>query len=183
MILNGAQIKSEYEQDRITIQPYEKNNIGPNSYDITLSKHLKIIAENDVSRAGQAFIDPDTPQNAQSVKMPQEGYILQPGNLYLGSTVEAIGSEYYVPMLEGRSSVGRMGLFIHVTAGFGDIGFQSNWTLELCTIMPIRVYPGMRIGQVFFYECSSRDTIYRGRYQYQPEPQESLYWKKVVKTL
>jgi len=180
MILNGAEIFSEQAASKIKIYPFKSENVGPNSYDVTLGKTLFKILPNELRNTMdglQGFIDPMVEQKYNEINMDHDGIILEPGRLYLGHTVEEIGSEHYVPMLEGRSSVGRMGLFIHVTAGFGDIGFQSQWTLELTTILPIRIFPGMRIGQVFFYQCTSQSLMYHGRYQKQDGPMESLFWK------
>jgi dCTP deaminase len=186
MILNGSEIISGYEEGRIHIDPYNPENVGPNSYDITLGSELLKVVPNAKQQGENyqrvvkdvSYIEPTERQFIHPQIMDEAGLIIYPGNLYLASTVEKIGSDYYVPMLEGRSSIGRMGLFIHVTAGFGDIGFKSQWTLELMTIYPIRIFPGMRIGQVFFHTCSSQKMMYQGRYQDQDGPQESLFWRK-----
>jgi dCTP deaminase len=183
MILNGTEIISGRDEGRIHIEPYNQENVGPNSYDITLGNKLLLVKQNEffydeIDDKNYGYIDPKKKQNVEEIQIGNDGHFLYPGVLYLAHTQEEIGSDYYVPMLEGRSSIGRMGLFIHVTAGFGDIGFKSQWTLELMTIYPIRIYPGMRIGQVFFHQCSSRTMRYDGRYTKQSGPQESLYWQK-----
>ena len=181
MILNGAEILSERDQDRIIISPFNPENIGPNSYDVTLGTIIKRVEPNEIMyhENGDPYevMYPKKKQSCVTHEMDDDGIVIQPNKLYLAHTVERVGSEYYVPMLEGRSSIGRMGLFIHVTAGFGDIGFMDQWTLELYSIYPIKIYPGMRIAQVFFHECSSQSIMYQGRYQGQVGPQESLFYK------
>ena len=87
------------------------------------------------------------PNGIEFLKIPKEGLLLQPGTLYLGRTLEYTETHGMVPMLEGRSSVGRLGLFVHVTAGFGDIGFCGYWTLEMFAVQPVRIYAGVAICQ------------------------------------
>jgi dCTP deaminase len=169
MILNGAEIISEYNQGKIHIDPFTLDQVGPNSYDVRLGSHLKVVTANSGN-----FIDPDKKQTTNIIELP---WVLSPEFLYLGNTIEAIGSDYYVPMLEGRSSIGRMGLAVHITAGFGDIGFKQQWTLEMTCELPFKVFPGMRIAQVSFYGCSSRTMMYDGRYMDQEGVQESLFWR------
>lgn len=84
-------------------------------------------------------------------KIPDNGYTLYPGELYLGSTLEYTETHAHVPFLEGRSSTGRLGISIHATAGKGDVGFCGHWTLEITVAQPVRVYPGMRIGQLIYF--------------------------------
>ena len=94
--------------------------------------------------------------------IPDDGYVLRPGILYLGSTVEEAGSDFYVPCIEGRSSIGRLGISTHVAAGFGDIGFKQRWTLELTVVHPIRIYAGVRICQVYFHCVEGRKEVLYG---------------------
>ena len=172
MILGKKTIIQEYEAGRIHIKPFCPENVGPNSVDCTLAPLLKRIIPNY-----RGMVDPKREQIFQELSIPEEGLMLLPGQLYLGSTVEEIGSDYYVPMLEGRSSIGRLGLFVHVTAGFGDVGFKNRWTLEITPILPIRVYPGMRLCQVFFHQISDNSTLYSGRYSGQTEAEASRFDK------
>jgi len=175
VILNGKEIEEYRKQGKITIEPWNPDQLGPNSYDLTIGDKIKQVKPNDKTAWNQAFINPHKPQEYRGGHIPKEGVVLEKGKLYLVSTVEKAGSSLFVPMVEGRSSIGRMGLFIHVTAGFGDIGFSSNWTLELVATEDILIYPGMRLGQVFFHECTSNTMQYKGRYQNQSDPQESLF--------
>jgi dCTP deaminase len=103
---------------------------------------------------------------AQALEIPPEGLVLQPGNLYLGRTEEYTVTKNLVPMLEGRSSIGRLGLFVHVTAGFGDTGFAGFWTLEMHCIHPIRIYAGVAICQIFYHTIEGQVMNYEsGKYQ------------------
>ena len=103
----------------------------------------------------------------RKIIIPEEGLVLQPNQLYLGRTVERTSTETLVPMLEGRSSIGRLGMAIHVTAGFGDVGFNGFWTLEIKCIKPIRIYPFVEVGQVYFLEAKGEIEKYgkSGKYQ------------------
>ena len=102
------------------------------------------------------------------IEMSDDGHNLSPGMLYLARTVERTSTPHHVPKIGGRSSTGRLGINIHQTAGFGDVGFCGTWTLELSCIHPVRIYPGMRIAQLWLFETSSElpvDERYQGRYQ------------------
>jgi dCTP deaminase len=113
------------------------------------------------------------------VRIPEEGLVLQPGRLYLGRTVEFTETHGFVPMLEGRSSIGRLGLFVHVTAGFGDVGFSGFWTLEISAIQPIRVYPNVEICQIFYHQISGDYRPYSsGKYQNNKGIQPSLLYRE-----
>ena len=169
-MLLGNEIEKEYRLHRVHITSYNPQNIGTNSYDVTLQSILKVYTD------PQLDVRKENPTT--NIIIPEEGYVLQPGNLYLGCTVEQIGSDYYVPMYEGRSSLARLGLQSHISAGFGDIGFKSSWTLEITTIgKPLRIYPYMRIGQVYFMkvdeEARDADQLYQGKYVMQLLPQQS----------
>lgn len=168
-LLLHNQIINEYHNDRIRIAPFNFKQVGPNSYDVTLSPLLKIYT-NDV-------LDMKIQNPTKTIVIPEEGLVLEPNELYLGSTNEAIGSDYYIPGFEGRSSVARLGIQGHISAGFGDIGFKSNWTLEITVVKPTRVYPNVKIGQVFFNVVDQKfntvENRYNGKYVDQKEPQES----------
>ncbi len=106
--------------------------------------------------------------------------MLQPGELYLGHTLEHVGSDSFVPLLFGRSSVGRLGLFVEITAPIGDIGFHGQWTLMLSPVRPVRVYTGMKIAQIMFFVSTGEITPYQGKYQAATGPQPSKYWRDVT---
>ena len=127
-------------------------------------------------------------------KIPEEGFILEPGILYLGRTMEYTETHKFVPMLEGRSSVGRLGISIHSTAGFGDIGFCGYWTLEISCVQPVRIYPGVEICQIYYHTICDNDDLSRmclntsdipkydhGKYQKNTGIQPSMLWKEFEK--
>src|SRR3712207_6222296 len=134
MILSGKEIKNRLGKD-IIIEPYNENQLNPNSYNLKLHNEL-LVYEDDI-------LDMKKENKAKKIVIPEEGVLLKPGKLYLGRTVEYTKTDKLVPMLEGRSSIGRLGLFIHITAGFGDVGFSGYWTLEIFCVQPIRIYPNV----------------------------------------
>jgi dCTP deaminase len=118
------------------------------------------------------------PNPTSRITIPEEGLLLEPNKLYLGRTVEHTSTDKFVPMLEGRSSIGRLGLFIHVTAGFGDVGFSGFWTLEIFCVQPIRIYPGVEICQIFYHSIEGDYDLYTsGKYQNNKGIQPSLLYK------
>lgn len=175
MILTDKTIIDEIAAKNIVIEPLIEANIGTNSVDLTLSNKLIIYTDHvlDVRKK---------PQTAEIV-IPDEGMILQPGILYLASTVEYTETLRHVPIIQGKSSLGRLGLFVHVTAGFGDVGFKGHWTLELVCVQPIRIYAGMKIAQLVYNDISempkiSYDKKMDAKYSNQGiDPQPSRYHK------
>jgi dCTP deaminase len=156
-ILTGREIEWEIEAQRIEIVPFVKERLGANSYDVTLSSYLYMLKDQE--------IDVRRPAETVGMGIPEDGLVLQPGRLYLGSTVERTNSPHHVPMYEGRSTMARYGISSHLSAGFGDIGFSGAWTLEITVIYPTRIYPNMRIGQVFFLMPEGSTEIkYAGGY-------------------
>ena len=142
MILSGKEIKKQVKEGSIAIDPFTDDQINPNSYNLRLHPDL-LVYDNDI-------LDMREKNSASPLVIPEDGLLLEPHKLYLGRTVERTSTDKYVPMLEGRSSVGRLGLFIHITAGFGDIGFDGFWTLEIFCVQPIRIYSGLEICQIFY---------------------------------
>lgn len=117
----------------------------------------------------------------KSIQIPEEGYLLEPGKLYLGRTVEYTETDKYVPMLEGRSSIGRLGLYIHVTAGFGDVGFSGYWTLEMHCLQPIRIYPNVEICQIYYHTINGEYDLYSsGKYANNQGIQESRLYQDFI---
>lgn len=157
-ILSGNEIKLRREIGDIEITPWDESRLGPNSYNLRLAPELLVYRE--------AVLDPRQKNRVNVVEIPEDGYILAPGQLYLAKTMEYTQTRNLVPMLQGRSSIGRLGLFVHVTAGFGDVGFAGNWTLELMAVEPIKVYPGMEICQIY-YQTIAGEILqeYAGKYQ------------------
>lgn len=151
MILTDHTIIEEINKNNIVIKPYNPSNLGTNSYDLTLNNTLILYTERvlDVRKK-----NPSAP-----MIIPEEGLILQPGIIYLASTVEYTETMRHVPVIQGKSSLGRLGLFIHVTAGFGDLGFKGHWTLELTVIQPLRIYAGMKIAQIVYNDITEMPMV------------------------
>ena len=170
MILSGKEILKNIESKDIIIEPYDKSRVNPNSYNLTLSDEL-LVYENDL-------LDMKIPNETRLIKISEEGLVLEPNKLYLGRTNEFTKTEKFVTMLEGRSSTGRLGLFIHVTAGFGDIGFAGYWTLEIFCVQPIKIYPNTQICQIYYHDIHGEYDLYKsGKYQNNTGIQPSLMYK------
>lgn len=169
MIISGNEIKRRLGKD-IGIEPFDVAQLNPNSYNVRLHNTLLVYDE--------PVLDMKKQHKTKSIIIPQEGLVLETGKLYLGRTIEHTRTDSLVPMLEGRSSIGRLGLFIHVTAGFGDVGFNGFWTLEMFCIQPIRVYPGVEIGQIFYHTIEGEFTRYvSNKYQNNQTIQPSMLYK------
>ena len=169
MILSGKEIE-RHMGNEIIIKPFNKSQLNPNSYNLRLADELRIddLHEFDMKKKNSGHL----------IKIPEEGYLLEPNKLYLARTMEYTKTECFVPMLEGRSSVGRLGLFIHVTAGFGDVGFSGYWTLEMFCVQPIRIYSGVEICQIYFHTVlGTADKYDSGKYQNNKGIQTSLLYK------
>lgn len=151
MILTGPAIKSAVRSGDVAIEPFDETNINPNSYNYHLADSLLVLGHRG--------------KPLRKVSLLPGGYLLMPGKVYLGSTLERIGSDRYVTLLLGRSSVGRLGIFLNVTADLGHLGSRSHWTLELTVVQPVRIYPTMKIGQVSFWLTDSKSSHhYHGLY-------------------
>ena len=171
MILTGEEIKAQLGKN-IVIEPFDPSMLNPNSYNLSLHDELLVYEE--------IVLDVRRPNRYRRHIIPPEGLVLHPGQLYLGRTVERTETHNLVPMLEGRSSIGRLGLFAHVSAGFGDVGFCGYWTLELYAIHPIRIYPGLPICQIFYHTIVGDVSEYRGgKYQNNRDIQPSLFFKEL----
>ncbi len=170
MILTGSKIRQAIATGEIQISPFDVAQLNPNSYDLRLSPH--------VMEYDDAILDAACELPTRRYAIGPEGLVLQPGGLYLMSTVESTGTCHYVPGIEGRSSVGRLGISVHATAGFGDVGFDGTWTLEVSVVKPVRVYAGMRICQVYFMRCDAdpEQDLYTGKYLNQTLPRPSRIW-------
>lgn len=170
MILSGKEIKRRLGRS-ITIEPFDERQLNPNSYNLRLHDRLL--------RYDEEVLDMARPNRFSEILLPAEGLVLEPRKLYLGRTVEFTRTEGCVPMLEGRSSIGRLGLFVHVTAGFGDVGFSGYWTLEIFCVQPIRIYPGVQICQIYYHTLEGEYDPYRsGKYQNNQGVQPSLLYKE-----
>ena len=175
MILSGKEILKHLGKE-ITIDPFDLNRINPNSYNLCLHNEL-LVYKHDL-------LDMKKPNDTIDMEIPQDGLVLEPGKLYLGRTKEYTETIGYVPMLEGRSSTGRLGMFIHVTAGFGDVGFCGYWTLEIHCIQPIRIYPDIEICQIYYHTIEGDYDVYKSdKYQNNTGIQPSMLYKDFERTL
>lgn len=173
MLLSGEEIKARLGKD-LTIEPYSEAQLNPNSYNLRLSDELLVYTED--------HLDMKKANPVEKLTIPPEGLLLEPNKLYLGRTVEYTKTENFVPMLEGRSSIGRLGLYIHVTAGFGDVGFAGFWTLEMHCIHPIRIYAGVEVCQIYYHSIEGEYKNYcSGKYQNNVGVQPSLLYKDFEK--
>jgi len=170
MILTGSAIKERLGSD-IVIDPFDESRLNPNSYNLCLHNELLVYEE--------IVLDMKRPNRFRRYTIPADGFVLHPNQLYLARTSERTETHNLVPMLEGRSSIGRLGLFVHVTAGFGDVGFVGFWTLEMIAVQPVRIYPGVPICQIFFHTIEGEVTEYESeKYQNNRDIQPSLLFKE-----
>lgn len=175
MILSDTRILEEIEKKTIIINPYNREKLGSNSYDVHLGKYLAIYKDE--------ILDAKKHNEIEHFEILEEGFVLQPGQLYLGVTLEYTETHAHVPFLEGKSSTGRLGIDIHATAGKGDVGFCGNWTLEISCKIPVRVYSGMPIGQLIYFPVDGEVEVKynskaNAKYSGQPnKPVESMMWK------
>ena len=175
MILSDKEILASINDGDIVIEPFDRSCLGTNSYDVHLGKYLATYID--------PVLDARKHNEIEIFEIPEEGFVLQPGTLYLGVTVEYTESHAAVPFLEGKSSVGRLGIDIHATAGKGDVGFCNTWTLEISCTQAVRIYYGMPIGQLIYFKVSGEIENY---YNKKPNakynlrtifPVESMMWK------
>jgi dCTP deaminase len=175
MILSDNQILKEIEQGTILIEPFNREDLGSNSYDLHLGKWLAVYKDHE--------LDAKKHNEIEYIELGEEGFVLQPGTLYLGVTAEYTETHKHVPFCEGKSSTGRLGINIHATAGKGDVGYCNTWTLELSVVQPVRIYAGMPIGQIIYFTvegnvsvkyCDKKSAKYTERRE---KPTESMMWK------
>jgi len=173
MILSGKEIRRHLGQE-IVIEPFQERRLNPNSYNLSLHRQLLTYE--------RPILDMKQPNPVTEMIIPSDGLLLEPNRLYLGRTNEYTRTEKYVPMLEGRSSIGRLGLFVHVTAGFGDVGFAGYWTLEMFCVQPIIIYPDVEICQIYYHSIEGDYDAYRsGKYQNNTGVQPSLLYQEFEK--
>jgi dCTP deaminase len=169
VILTGAEIHRQVQLGRIEISPYDPARLNPNSYNFRLGSTIKWYTE--------TVLDSRRYNPVQQCEIGSEGMMLAPDRIYLGHTEEVMGSDFYVPIIRARSSVARLGLFVHVTADLIDIGSHNQWTLQLHAVQPLRVMPGLEIGQVTFWKVEGEVNLYRGKYQGSRGPCESMSFR------
>ena len=183
MILTKNDILDHIASGHIKIQPLTMSSVGTNSIDLHLGGSLAIYNTPD------GVLDCKQPNDITRITIPEEGYILQPGKLYLASTLEYTETLLHVPQVTGKSSIGRLGINIHATAGFGDVGFCGYWTLEIFVVEPVKIYAGIPIGQIWYSEPKSVPEIKYmelGSSSYtdahNPLPQPSRLYRKFQQT-
>ena len=175
MIFSDKKILESIESRDIVIEPYRPDCLGTNSYDVHLGKWLATYKSK--------VLDAKKHNAIEEFEIPTEGYVLKPGMLYLGVTEEYTETHNAVPFLEGKSSTGRLGIDIHATAGKGDVGFCNHWTLEISVALPVRIYAGMPIGQLIYFQVEGEiNNFYNkkpnAKYnQRSDRPVESMMWK------
>lgn len=175
MILTDKQILKEIRKKTIVIKPFGRKFLGSNSYDVHLGDYMSIYK--------CEILDAKKHNRVRTFRIPKEGLILVPSKLYLGVTREYTETHRHVPFLEGKSSVGRLGIDIHATAGKGDVGFANRWTLEISVRQPVRIYAGMPIGQLIYFEVNGEVEIPYSRKKgakytkKTSRPVESMMWK------
>ena len=171
MILSGHEIRRQLGHN-IRIDPFDDSKLNPNSYNLSLHDELLVYEE--------VVLDMRKSNRVERVKIPEDGLVLTPNQLYLGRTIERTETHNLVPMIEGRSTIGRLGLFVHVTAGFGDVGFCGYWTLEMFAVQPVTSYPGVQICQLFFHQIHGDITEYSSeKYQHNRDIQPSMLFREL----
>lgn len=175
MILSDKRILEEIDKGSIIIEPFDISHLGTNSYDVHLGKYL--------ATYNDRVLDARQHNEITHFEIPEGGFVLHPGTLYLGVTLEYTETHAHVPFLEGKSSTGRLGIDIHATAGKGDVGFCNTWTLEISATQPVRIYAGMPIGQLIYFAVegeinNSYETKENAKYRNKTtKPVESMMWK------
>lgn len=149
MILTGSKISEEVAAGKIIIRPFVKEQVNPNSYNYRIGDELSVY----------------TSAGWKRVRIPKKGIVLKPHTTYLASTFEVLGSKKYAMSLIGRSSMGRLGLFLQVSANLGHTGSVHCWTLELVCAKPLRIYPFMIIGQISFWKNKGSVQLYADGYE------------------
>lgn len=172
MILTGPEITKQHSLGRIKIDPFSANQLNPNSYNFRLGRTIKWYKNRE--------LDVKVKQEVETFSIPDSGMVLEPARIYLGHTEEIMGSNHYVPIIRGRSSTARIGLFVHVTADLIDVGSHNQWTLQLHAVQPLRVFPGMVIGQVTFWCIEGDISLYAGKYQGSVGPRESEIYREFM---
>lgn len=173
MILSGLEIKKRLGKD-IFISDFNEKQLNPNSYNLRLHNELLVYKD--------PVLDMRIDNPTEKIIIPEEGYVLQPGVLYLGRTVEYTITKNLVPMIDGRSSVGRLGMEVHVSAGVGDVGFAGFWTLEIQVVHPLRIYPFVEICQIYYHTIEGEFEEYKSdKYQNNTGIQSSQMFKDFYK--
>lgn len=177
MIITGEQIKEYVKEGKIVIDPFDEKQINPNSYNVRLHSVLKVYDKQ------LPYLDAKADNPTNEIIIPEEGYVIKPGTLYLGRTVEYTETmpisenDALVICIDGRSSLARLGVSCHISAGYGDIGFKGTFTCEISCVHPVKIYPNMLIGQIYYVKTfGNTDIIYHGKYQGQIDATKSKFF-------
>lgn len=172
MILTGKEIEKRLGDD-IIIEPYNPLQLNPNSYNLRLHNELVVYTDE--------ILDAGNNNQTKVITIPNEGFMLEPGQLYLARTLEYTETRRLVPMIIGRSSIGRLGVTVHITSGFGDIGFCGYWTLQLTCVKKVKIYPGMKICQIFYHSILGEYEMYSSsKYQGSKQIVPSQFYKELT---
>lgn len=159
-ILTSKKIREEMKNNHIKITDFDKDRLGPNSYDLTLFKKISYYSDDK-------YLDTKNPcQELETFEIPENGITLFPKRLYLCKTNETVWSDKYIMELSGLSSLARLGIVVHQTAGYANIGHEFQWVLEVTVTLPVKIYPNMRIAQQYFHTVEGDVEFYNGRYKY-----------------
>ncbi len=169
MILTGNKIAEEVGNGKIIIRPFSPAAVTTNSYDLTLGSRLLEYTDD--------VIDPKKQPHTREFDIPDEGFEMRRGQFLLGCSNEFVGSDFYVPIVHAKSSIARLGLFIHITSGLFDIGCKCNVTFHLYATMPIKLYKNMPIAQITFWKTTGDIKLYHGKYQNDHGPVASRIYK------
>ena len=171
MLLSSDEIRRRLENDEIRIDPFDSSRLNPNGYNLSLHNELLVYEE--------IVLDVASPNRYRRIEIPNEGLTLQPNVLYLGRTVEYTETKKLVPLIQGRSSLGRLGLFINPGGSLGDAGYCGTWTLEMHCVQPVRIYPEMQICQIFYQQlCGEGEPYCSDKYQHSRDIQPSLMYRE-----
>jgi dCTP deaminase len=159
MVLTGMEIKNQVKLGSIFIEDFDEKRLNPNSYNLRLFNELKVYDFQD-------HLDMHTKADLRTIVMSESGYILKANTIYLGRTLEMTRTNGFVPQIQGRSSIGRLGIDIHKTAGWGDDGFENYWTLEIVATQPVKIYPFVEFCQIIYMKSFGDTSLkYHGKYQ------------------
>jgi dCTP deaminase len=168
MVLTGLEIIEQVKLGSIYIENFDSSKVNPNSYNLKLHNELLIYDSRylDKTADGECYLDMKKKNATRSLIIPEDGFILRPGILYLGRTAEMTKTVGFVPQIQGRSSIGRLGIDVHKTAGWGDDGFENYWTLEIVATMSVKVYPFVDFCQIIYMKTFGDASLkYKGKYQ------------------
>lgn len=176
MLLSSDEIYRRLQNDDILIEPFDTGRLNPNGYNLALHDQLLVYEE--------IVLDAAAPNRYRRLEIPEEGLTLQPNLLYLGRTVEYTETRGLVPIIQGRSSLGRLGLFINPGGSMGDVGYCGTWTLEMHCVQPVRIYPGMQICQIYYQQLCGEGQVYcSDKYQHSRDIQPSLMYREFGQTV